>query len=403
MAAVMSTAMHGPDSVSMNALSVVLISPNDSRRRTLASALSGPQATISKEFSEYPHFDTISQVLEADCDVMIVDVDDDAERALALVENICANFPTVTMMIYSSRNDSDLLVRCMRAGARELLTEPVRPTAITDALIRASARLTEVRRTKKVAGKSLVFVGSKGGSGVTTIASNFALHLARESGSKVALVDMDLYLGDAALNLGVRPQFTILDALQNEQRLDSHFLATLLFKHPSGLMVLAAPDVHASFRSSDEATGKVLSILRSDFDYVVVDACGAMAHTEDVLLNGADTIYLVTQVNIPALRNSHRLIPHLMGDDQNRKLEVVLNRYDARLTDIDEVGIAKAVGQAPKWKVPNDYVAVQRAQNTGTPIAMEATAISRTLRDMARATCGKTVAPEKKKKFGLFG
>jgi pilus assembly protein CpaE len=402
-AVVMSTAMRGPDSVSMNALSIVLISPNDSRRRTLANALSGPQATISREFGEYPHFETISQVLEADCDVMIVDVDDDAERALALVENICANFPTVTVMIYSSRNDSELLVRCMRAGARELLTEPVRPSAITDALIRASARLMEVRRTKKVTGKALVFVGSKGGSGVTTIASNFALLLAKESGTKVALVDMDLYLGDAALNLGIKPQFTILDALQNEQRLDSHFLETLLFKHDSGLMVLAAPDVYASFPSSDEGAGKVLRLLQSTFDYVVVDAGDAIGHSGDALLSEADTIYLVTQVNIPALRNSHRLIPHLVGEGQNRKLEVVLNRFDSRLTDIDEAGIAKALGQPPKWKVPNDYVAVRRAQNTGTPLAMEDTVISRTLGEMARAMCGKSTAPAKKKRFGLFG
>ena len=75
--------------------------------------------------------------------------------------------------------------------------------------VRASARVSEVRRVKTVTGKSLVFVGSKGGSGVTTIAANFAVHLARESASRVAFVDMDVYLGDAALNLGIKPQFTI--------------------------------------------------------------------------------------------------------------------------------------------------------------------------------------------------
>ena len=399
----MSTAIRDPESLRMNALSVVLIVPDDGRRRTLAAALAGPQATVLREFTEYPHFEAISQLFDGTCDVVVVDMDAKAEPALELVENICSAYPTVTVMIYTSRNDTDLLVRCMRAGARELLTDPIQQNAITDALVRASARLSEVRRVKTVTGKSLVFVGSKGGAGVTTIAANFAVHLARESASRVAFVDMDVYLGDAALNLGIKPQFTMMDALKNEQRLDSHFLETLLFKHESGLMVLAAPDVHTSASSFGEPAGKVLRILKSAFDYVVVDGGAACGPMEDVLLTDAETVYLVTQVNIPALRNCHRLIPHLTGDGPGRNLEVVLNRFDSRLTEIDESGIEKALTVPPKWKVPNDYIFVQRAQNTGTSLASEDTSVSRALRDMARAACGKVTAPVRKKRFGLFG
>jgi Flp pilus assembly CpaE family ATPase len=96
------------------------------------------------------------------------------------------------------------------------------------------------------------------------------------------------------------------------------------------------------------------------------------------------------------------LIPHLIGKEQNRKVEVVLNRFDSRLMEIDEAGIAKALGDMPKWKLPNDYAAVRRAQNSGTPLAMDIE-ISRTLCTMAREVCGKTVLPAKKKRFGLFG
>src|SRR5215218_6042162 len=130
----MSTAMRDPDSLSMNALSAVLIVPHDARRRALAQALTGPQATLAKEFAQYPEFEAMSQALQGDCDVVIVDIDADAERALDLVENICAKHPLVTVIIYTSRNDTELLVRCMRAGARELLTEPLAPNAIAEAL-----------------------------------------------------------------------------------------------------------------------------------------------------------------------------------------------------------------------------------------------------------------------------
>src|SRR6185312_9467719 len=142
-------------------------------------------------------------------------------------------------MVYSARADSELLVRCMRAGVREFLTEPVLPSTVGEALVRASVRRDEVRRHKKKAtGKLLVFVGAKGGSGATTVASNFAVALAKQSGGKVALLDLDLQLGDAALTLGVVTKFTALDALENMNRLDSDVLSVLMAKHESGLAVL---------------------------------------------------------------------------------------------------------------------------------------------------------------------
>lgn len=399
----MSTTMRDPQSLSMNALAVVLIVPQDSRRHTLAKTLAGPQASVAREFSEYPNFEALSQAIDRECDVAIVDVDADAERALDLVENICANHPLVTVMIYSSRNDSELLVRCMRAGARELLTEPLLPGTVAEALVRASARVQEVRRQKKVAGKMLVFTGAKGGSGVTTIASNFALALAKESGGKVVLVDLDLQLGDAALTLGITSKFSIVDALRNEHRLDSDFLSGLLAKHASGLAVLAAPDGYSSFASLQDPAGKVLRILQDDFAYVVIDAGSNFGSIHEHLFDLADTIYLVAQVNIPALRNSHRLISHFSSPNGSRRLEVVLNRFDSRLNEIDEQSIANALTQPPKWKVPNDYAGVRRAQNTGVPIVMGDTPITRVLHEMARTVCGKRSDPGKKKRFGLFG
>jgi pilus assembly protein CpaE len=291
----------------------------------------------------------------------------------------------------------------MRAGARELLTDPVHPSILAEALVRASARRSEVRRQKKVTGKMLVFIGAKGGSGVTTIASNFAIALAKESGRRVVLVDMDMQLGDAGLAIGLKPEFSIMDALRNADRLDSDLLATLLTRHSSGLSVLAAPDEYTPFRSLDDRAGKVLRTLREDFSYIVVDAGANFGTVHDDLLELAETIYLVTEVNIPALRNAHRLISHFEKSDVADRLELVLNRFDGRGLEIDEERVAKALTRPAKWKIPNDYSAVRRAQNTGIPVASEDTSISRMLFDMARAACGKQVTAAKKKRFGLFG
>jgi pilus assembly protein CpaE len=274
---------------------------------------------------------------------------------------------------------------------------------LAEALVRASARRSEVRRQKKVAGKMLVFIGAKGGSGVTTITSNFAVALAKQCGRRTALVDMDLQLGDAALAIGLKPEFSIMDALRNSERLDSDFLSTLLTRHQSGLSVLGSPDDYTPFRALDERAGKVLRILREDFSYVIVDAGSNFGSVHEDAFELAECIYLVTEVNIPALRNANRLITHFERSNLGARVEVVLNRFEGRSMEIDEERIAKALTRTPKWKVPNDFSAVRHAQNTGIPIVSEESAISRVLQDMARVACGQPLTAGKKKRFGLFG
>lgn len=396
----MSTFTHGPDALGAKVLSVALIGPQEQRRQAIASALAGSQAGVTREFTSYPGFDDVPRLLEGGYDVIIVELDTDPEQALDLVEHICGS-SSATVMVYSANTDSELLVRCMRAGAREFLTHPIAPNTIAEALVRASVRRPATRPAKKVGGKLLVFLGAKGGSGVTTIASNFAVALAQESGQNTALVDLDLPFGDAALDLGMSTEFSTANALQNFDRLDSNFLSKLLTKHGSGLSVLAAPDRYTPLRVSDEAVEKLLAVVRQDFDYVVVDAGSNLGSSCKMLLDTAAMVYLVTQVSITELRNSNRLISEFFTSG-GRKLEVVLNRYTPRSLSIDDENIKKALTKPVDWKIPNDYVAARRAQDTATPLALSDSPISRVIRQMARTACNLSPTPDKKKRFSLF-
>ena len=395
----MSTFTHDPDALGSKVLSVALIGPQEQRRKAVASALAGSQASVACEFTSYPGFDDVPLMLDPGYDVIIVELDSDPEQALDLVEHICGTSPA-TVMVYSANTDSELLVRCMRAGAREFLTQPIAPNTIAEALVRASVRRPVTKPAKKVGGKVLVFLGAKGGSGVTTIATNFAIALAQESGKNTALVDLDLPFGDAALDLGISAEFSTVNALQNFERLDSNFLTKLLIKHSSGLSVLAAPDRYTPLRASAEAVEKLLSVVRQDFDYVVVD--GGSGSVSRMLLDAAAVAYLVTQVSISELRNSNRLISEFFTSG-GRKLEVVLNRFHPRSLSIDEENITKALTRPVDWKIPNDYPAVRRAQDTATPLAQADSPISRVIRQMARTACNLSPTPNKKKRFGLFG
>lgn len=397
----MSTFTQGPDALDVHVLSVALIGPEEQRRRAVAAALAGSQASVTREFASYPGLDDVPQLIESGYDVIIVDLDSDPERALDLVEHICGN-SSVTVMVYSRRADPELLVRCMRAGAREYLTQPIAPGTIAEALVRASVRRPVTRPAKKALGKLLLFAGAKGGSGVSTIAGNFAIALAQECGHSTLLLDLDLPLGAAALDLGIISQFSTVNALQNLGRLDSNFLSTLLTKHSSGLSVLSSPDKYVPIDVSDEAVGKLLAVARQDFDYVVVDAGSSAGSLYRSLIEGAATVYLITQVSISDLRNSNRLISELFAHHGNR-LEIVLNRYTPSSLGIDEENITKALTQPAAWKIPSDYRTVQRAQNTATPIALGESSIAEVIRQMARTACGLPAVPDKKKRFSLFG
>jgi pilus assembly protein CpaE len=80
----------------------------------------------------------------------------------------------------------------------------------------------------------------------------------------------------------------------------------------------------------------------------------------------------------------------------------VLNRFLPRSLGIDEENITKALTRPVNWKIPSDYLAARRAQNTATPLAMEESPISQVIRQMARTACGLPATTDKKKKFGLF-
>jgi pilus assembly protein CpaE len=389
----------------MNTLSVVLIGPDDGRRRALAKAFLAQQVTIAGELGSYPNFNNLVKLTESDCDVVVVDIDGDVDMALDLVENICTRNAALTVMVSSSSQEPELLVRCMRAGARELLTEPVTTGNLVDAIVRATARRLEFERQKKTTGKVLVFRGAKGGSGTTTVASNFAIALKKESGREVVLVDLNIELGDIGVILGLKPGFTIRDALSNPRRLDQDFVSTLLSEHESGVWVLTASDEYGTSPEIGHGTlGKLLYILRDRFPYVVVDAGPSLGPAGNVVYEMADLVYLVMQVDIPTLRNAQRIIAHIQGPAEDAsRVELVLNRYDARKLEIEEGQIAKVLALPVKWKIPNDYTGVRRSLDSGAALGSGNSPVAQALLRMARAACGKPQENEKKKRWGLFG
>ena len=389
-----------PDSLGGDVLSIALIGPDEERRKAAATALAGCQGGEIREFSSYPpSLDDVPKLLEQHYDVIIIDLDSHPEYALELVESICAK-GAATVMVYSVKADSELLVHCMRAGAREFLTLPFSQSTMAEALVRASARRPATRVPKKASGKLLVFLGAKGGDGATTLACNFAVAIAKESGQSTLLIDLDLPLGDAGLNLGVVAEYSTINALQNSARLDSSFLSKLLVKHSSGVSVLAAPGKFPTYDATTDAIDRLVSVARQDFENVVVDLGSRLDLMGTSLFKDNSTVYLVIQAGIAGLRNSNRLISQFFSTGIP-KLEIILNRFEPRTIGVSEDQITKALTRPAQWKIPDDFDSVRRMQTTAVPLALEDSPIARLIRQMARTACGLPPVQEKRSGFSL--
>ena len=397
------TASQFPDSIGGAALAMALIGPDEGRRNAAMQALASCAGAEVRAFSSYPPAGAeIPQLIDEHYDAVLIDLDSDPECALELVENLCAN-ATATVMVLSERADPELLVRCMRAGAREFLSLPVAREVMEEALVRAAARRPQVRSEKKTQGKLLTFMGAKGGAGATMVATNFAVALAKESGQKTILIDLDLPLGDAALNMGITAEFSTIDALHAKERLDARFLSQLLVKHSSGVSVLAAPGRFIQFQPEPEAIDRLLQVARQEFENVVVDLGSKLDLMGTAAYKDAHTFYLVTQSSIPELRNSNRLVQQFFGNAVP-KLEIVINRFESRMLGVSEEHITKALTRPAQWKIPNDYASVRKMQIEATPLVLADSAITRQIRLMVKSF-GVAQAPpvEKKKGFKLFG
>ena len=391
----------GALSSSASISSVAVISPDMRRRNAATAALAECHRGPMREFTSYPpNLDDVPQVLTRDFDVVMVDLDSDPEYAINLVKSISIN-GVATVIVFSEQADAELLLKSMRAGAREFLTLPFDGDTLAEALERASALRSAVRPTRRANGKLLVFISAKGGSGVTTLACNCAVSLTQDAGKKTLLIDLNLPLGDAAINLGIKAEHSVVSALENFKRLDSNFLSSLLEMHGSGLSVLAAPSELAPTHISDDAIDKLLEVAREEFDYVVVDAGSRLDLQSTRVFDRSATIYLVTQVGIAELRNSNRLIARLTAAC-GPKLEIVLNRYDPRNLEIAEEHIAKALTRPPDWKIPNNYAAVRRMQNTAVSLMLDDSEISQAIRQLTQSISGQSATPKKKKGFSFF-
>ncbi|HET7220497.1 MAG TPA: AAA family ATPase [Vicinamibacterales bacterium] len=311
-------------------------------------------------------------------DLAVVDLRADLTSGMSAIERLRGNSPSMAVFAVATTAEPDLILQAMRAGANEFFawTTGAQPGSgrTMEESFHTAVRRTAARREAAHAGTrqpcvTHVFLGAKGGTGTTTIAVNCAVELARLSKKPTLVVDLKPCLGEVALFLGVRPRFTVLDAMENLHRLDRDFLKELVSKHKSGLDILAGSE---QFEASQESGSleELLRVLGRTYECIVIDAGSMISAFAMTTLYTADTVFLVTNPDVPSIRNAQRMVERIrqVGAGGER-VKILLNRVsDQNL--IAPKQIETALGYSIFHSFTSDYRAVSTALNSGVPLAL---------------------------------
>jgi pilus assembly protein CpaE len=272
---------------------------------------------------------------------------------------------TATSVIIIAKSlDQELILSAMRAGANECLAEPLSQGELDAAITRVVAR-----QSGPAASQAFAFIGAKGGVGATSLAVNVATSLARMATAGSLLVDLHVARGEAALYLGAEPRFTIVDALDNIQKLDEAFLRSLVVRAPSSrLDLLASPDAVGG-RLDPARVKTLLEFTSKIFEFTVVD----VPRTEPGGLDALDTmksIVVVTTQEVAAVRSAAALLNRLRQRYGKERLLVVLNAKENQ-SDIAKEDIEQVVGAKVAYTIPCEPRASMDALNKGRPVVLD--------------------------------
>jgi pilus assembly protein CpaE len=345
---------------------------------------------------------------------VVVSLDADHGKAMQLIGQLGVEFPGLPILAVSAKADGQSILQALRAGAKEFLTQPV----VLEELLTALARL----RPTYVASDGTVqqsngsprpdsavisIIGSRGGVGCTSVAVNLGCSISQNPHFSVALVDLDLALGDADVALDLIPDYTLADVALNIDRLDMTFLRRSLCKHETGLSLLPHPvQLEDIALIHEDHLQRVIGLLRASYTHLVFDLSKRWTPTDLMAMRMSDIVLLVAQLELTSLRNVVRML-HTLGNEEAvaDKVRVVINRVGSEDGEITLKKAEETIGRPIFWQIPNDYKSMLGARNAGVPLLTYApkSKTQASLSQLANTLCGKAAAePPKKEKRGFF-
>ncbi|MBX3441059.1 MAG: AAA family ATPase [Planctomyces sp.] len=353
-----------------NVVRLALVDPHDASRNSVKTLLLGIDTVwLEAECSRYDFF--IDIVNQTQPDIALVHLDGDAQRALALVAQITQEQPACAVFVISSSQEGSLILQAMRNGAKEFLHSPLRLDDFMAALDRLHA--STGKKDKARGSKVISICGASGGVGCTSLAINLGCILAQNKANSVVVIDLDVALGDSDVWLDIIPDYTIQDVADNISRLDYSLLKRSLSQHASGAFLLPRP-IHMEEAApiNAEQLQRVIALLRATFSHLIIDLSKAYTRLDLAAIQVSDVTLLVTQLDLPCLRNVVRLLQFLDEREMSAHLKVVVNRVGLEDSQISLSKALETIGREVYWQLPNDYATMVESRNNGVPLINQA-------------------------------
>jgi pilus assembly protein CpaE len=359
-------------------MAVLIVEPHDGYATWLANALSGLTDRVVRAADPDEGMAAVAaegqDVLAAIFGPSLSDRD-----ALALAGALQQGTPDVSVLLIRRQESGELIRQALRVGVKDVLSSVSDENAIRGAV----ARAIEIARTLRgrlgggaptdgagrPPGRVVTVFSSKGGCGKTFLSTNLAVALGR-NGAEVALVDLDLHFGDVAIMLHLFPSHTIYDATQSPE-LDALTVKSFLTHHDSGIWTLVAPtEPTVADTISPSTITNILKLLRSAFDYVVIDTPPAFSEPVLGAFDESDALVMLATLDVPSIKNLRLTLQtmELLHFPKSR-IRVVVNRADSkvglRLPDVEKLLSAPVDATIPSSR------SVPLSVNKGSPIMLE--------------------------------
>jgi pilus assembly protein CpaE len=378
-------------------LRIIVIDSNAESLGSVRHILAATPSVLVGEFCDIPQ--ALREARTTRPDVVIVEIPSDQERkgesASAAIESLVRAFPDVAILVTGPARSAQHVIQVVRAGALDFLGRPVNPDDLLRALDKA-ARSRPSSSSPQRAGRVTSVFSTKGGVGVTTVATNLAICWATRSPKGTLLVDLDTRQSDIATFLHLRSSYSVVDAFENLERMDETFLERLLTKHPSGLFVLPGPPPTDRIKLSASQVQAGIEILRSHFDEIVLDLPHDVEPGTVAALEASDLILFLVSLNVSALRSGAAGLStfgHLGVDPE--KVRIVVMR-EGTGEDVTLKHACETLGMPIHWKTPSDYPTVVSAINSGKPVvtASSRSKIGKNLRQLSDLLANGQMAAE---------
>ena len=299
--------------------------------------------------------------------LFIVDASENVEQIGTEIDNLEDTFKNCKFIITAYDFKTDNIVRFLRKSKKDFITKPIIKTRFLEIVNEIVEKMTS-EQDFSGQGKVISVFSNKGGLGKTTVAVNLGYELARrDRRSKVAIVDMNLFLGDVTTFLDITPPYDLSFLIEKLDVTKDVVDLTTQYSDSNYYVIADSPYRDYSRNITKEDVVKMLNVLRKKFKYIIIDNSSAITGKTKYILDLSDMILLITEANLPTLNNCKRCLDFFEHIGLQKKTQIVLNRYSS-FDECKKQDVADILQKDIFAVIPNDWQTSSSAINKGITI-----------------------------------